>query len=418
MGVRPAMSFDMTGRTVAYLGRHGAARAVLLAAALGTTMAMAMVQPAQAGGTRAHLGGHPGVSVTARPPVGVDVPGFVARANASAMAAGSEACFGSQLEQAPGGDELARSTVFLYIVSPDGKRVANGSAFVVADSATPQDGANKMITAAHVPDILERPDFKGGQLLAINSSGRILGEARAVAHSSKAYDMNGHMARKGDIATLSLLPLDADGAAAYAKIGGLRLAPQQADSYIPGYFGSPDTPGVWHGNSGGPAIDGQGAVVGVVSNIMAPDGVSNVGARTMPGKGPGWSVTLTSQNVLAASGKATVATSAQLPQFDIGWIHPLGDPAILASLGHAGTGVQETPQAPSLTGNVHAWAAGYPAMGQCRASEARIGWGSQPIYVPGNTRLSVALANVNAAADAANVEWVRPVEEEWVRPVP
>ena len=360
-------------------GLRAAMAAAGVIAFLGASSAQA-AHPAQPG---PGLVRNPPARYAAPSPPDPETASFVRRADAAALTGndGTAACFGRQLEHVPEGARLATASVFLFVLSPDTSWRANGTGFVVADSATAGDSHRRMVTVAHVADLLARPEFKNGSILVVSSAGRMLGRARVVATSSHTYAAPGLAPSKGDVSVLSLVPLGVAPTAAYDRIAGLALASQQAGNYIPGFFGSKDTPGIWHGNSGGPVVGENGRAVGIVANVLRETGTASIDGHLWGGSGSSsrHQVVLASRNVLGSGGKVPGITRSALPRADIGLVHPLGDPAILDALGEAGRGVTETADAPSSAGSMHVWTAGYPAMGQCRVSEAAIGQAAEPL---------------------------------------
>jgi hypothetical protein len=246
-----------------------------------------------------------------------------------------------------------------------------------------------MIAAAHVVAMLSTPPFKGGRIVAISSSGQVMGGVHVSAVSSHPYSLEAFRPTRGDVVVLSLEPLDGTGHAAYRFIAGLHLAPVQATSYMPGYFGSPDTSGIWGGNSGGPVVDGHGDVVGIVSDMLRPGSTTTVAGHLWAEPPEAGMLRLKSRNVQEAGASQTPSTT-EVPRLDIGLVHPLGDPAVLMALGHAGQGVVQSPDV--AAGSFHIWTAGYPSMGQCRASEGRIGLAATPLYIPGHSAASTRLS--------------------------
>lgn len=229
----------------------------------------------------------------------------------------AETCFDRHLPPAAPGwmAEAARAAVRLVGVLPDGRGFASASGIVVAGSGTP----NRMLTAAHVLRAVQQQ--RGAWLAVFASTGVYLGRASLAARATPgpAFGLvrGGQAAglRFGDAAVIDIAAFAPGGAAAYAAIAGVRLAPIQPRGLLEGVFATPA--GVDHGVSGaGVVVDG--GIVGVMAFKQVD--------TAMP-------------TVATAGGDAARPPrerAVALPRQSVGFAQPATDAGLLAALGPAG----------------------------------------------------------------------------------
>jgi hypothetical protein len=255
-----------------------------------------------------------------------------------ATPASAATCFDGQAPRAEWASRAAEAAVRLVAALPDGRAFANASGMVVAGSAG-SAGRNRILTAAHVARLLT--EYPGAWLAVFSSGGRYLGRAELAARAAPgpAFGLGGGLdvvgLRFGDAAVLDMAAFAPGGAAAYAAIAGVPLAPRQPRALLQGAFSTPA--GIDHGVSGAGVV-ADGFIVGVMA-FKALD-------RAMPA-------------VAIMAGDATSPPPAprrnvRLPRQAEGFAQPVIDTSLLAALGAAGR-----------------------AVGKIRATAA------QPVFVPG-----------------------------------
>ncbi len=241
---------------------------------------------------------------------------------AIAAPARASTCFDGQLPHAQWAATAAEAAVRLVAALPDGRSFANASGMVVAGSGA-SDGTNRILTAAHVARTLT--EHPGAWLAVFSSTGRYLGRAELAARAAPgpAFGLAGGLdvvgLRFGDAAVLQMSGFAPGGAAAYAAIAGVPLAPRQPRALLQGEFATPA--GIDHGVSGAGVVT-DGGIVGVMA-FKALD-------RAMP-------------QVAVQAGDADSATASRrvrLPREAEGFAQPVIDHSLLAALGAAGRTVQ------------------------------------------------------------------------------
>ena len=318
--------FRFNGGLMVHLGRHGQARAAMLAAALAVTVVSAAL-PAL-GGSLAGI--DPGWSPAVAEVVGAfrhDANSFVAAANAAAAKAGNAGtCFGAQLDGKFASTEIQRrveaSTVYVVGRDRDGQVVDGGTGTVVRGSG------GKILTAAHVSAV-------GGlhgvvEFRAYSSTGQLLGDLSEVAHGRDTddgldiRDYQGHV----DLGVLAVTSGTAASKAALDAIPGLDLASVQGLNATTGIFGSATMVGTNHGHSGAALLGAGGEIQGVLAT-----------GRPLI-RGYGGTVDVRQPNIEGlATGGTTVGEITTSRATGAGFIG-VGDPRILAALGEAGQHVQ------------------------------------------------------------------------------
>jgi hypothetical protein len=231
-------------------------------------------------------------------------------------------CFDGQLPRAQWAATAAEAAVRLVAALPDGRSFANASGMVVAGSGGAA-GQNRILTAAHVARTLT--EHPGAWLAVFSSAGRYLGRADLAARAAPgpAFGLGGGLdvvgLRFGDAAVLQMTAFAPGGAAAYAAIAGLPLAPRQPRALLQGQFATPA--GIDHGVSGAGVV-ADGNIIGVMA-FKALD-------RAMP-------------VVAVQAGDADSASASRrvrLPREAEGFAQPVIDHSLLAALGAAGRTVQ------------------------------------------------------------------------------
>lgn len=250
----------------------------------------------------------------------------------AAAPAQAASCFDGQLPNTAWAEPAAQAAVRLVAMLPDGRAFANASGMVVADSA--EGHGNRIITAAHVARTLQ--EQPGAWLAVYSSRGAYLGRAAVAAHAAPgpAFGLaNGGDAlglRFGDAAVLEFSGFAPGGAAAYAAIAGLPLAPAQPRALLEGVFAAPA--GLDHGVSGSGVV-ADGAIVGIVV-FKALDPAM--------------------QLVSVSGGDATrpwpaARRTIRLPRRATAYAQPVIDGGVLAGLGRAGRAVGKQRAAGALS---------------------------------------------------------------------
>jgi hypothetical protein len=245
--------------------------------------------------------------------------------------AGAPTCFDGQLPQTQWAARAAEAAVRLVAALPDGRAFAAASGMVVAGSATAAGngpgGGNRILTAAHVVRTLS--EHPGAWLAVYASSGRYLGRAVLAARAAPgpAFGLVGSDdvvgLRFGDAAVLEMAAFAPGGAAAYAAIAGVPLAPRQPRALLQGRFATPA--GIDHGVSGAGVV-ANGAIIGVMA-FKAQD-------KTMP------AVAILAGD--AAAPAPAPQRTVHLPREAEGFAQPVIDAALLSALGQAGRSVEHT----------------------------------------------------------------------------
>jgi len=242
---------------------------------------------------------------------------------ALASPARAATCFDAQLPATPWGAQAAAAAVRLIAALPDGRPFAAASGMVVAGSGG-ANGSNRILTAGHVARTLT--EHAGAWLGVYSSSGRYLGRAVLAARAAPgpAFGLAGSGRvvglRFGDAAVLEMAGFAPDGAAAYADIAGMPLAPRQPRALLQGNFALPA--GIDHGVSGAGVV-ADGAIVGVMA-FKALD-------KTMP------SIAIAAGDALHPA--PAPARRVRLPREAQGFAQPVIDASLLAALGVAGRAV-------------------------------------------------------------------------------
>jgi hypothetical protein len=163
-------------------------------------------------------------------------------------------CFGDLLGQ-PYGARIARNTVFIADVGPDGTVLSAATGFVVRGV-----GGARIVTAAHVVDPADRrPDTI---VMVFLSDGVALGVPRVtVATSVQRISIADTDLMVRDVAVLDIVRFSSAAARdRFDHLDGLVVRP--GGTLLVGETSGPT--GVVWGYSGGPAVDGDGQVVGVL----------------------------------------------------------------------------------------------------------------------------------------------------------
>ena len=194
-------------------------------------------------------------------PILLAVVGIMMQAlSASATPLDTEStCFGSQIDH-PHAASIARNTVFIARVRPDGTLISQATGFVVRGSAAGGASGPRIVTAAHVidPNNDEPDDF----LMVFLSDGTPLGVPRVVAMSEQKKLFGDVELVVDDLAVLEIARFsDAAARDHFAGIDGLSV--RVGGTLMVGETGNPV--GVIWGFSGAPAVDRDGQVVGVLT---------------------------------------------------------------------------------------------------------------------------------------------------------
>jgi hypothetical protein len=268
---------------------------------------------------------------------------------------GRATCFLNEIHH-PQAGKIAKATVFIAAVAPDGTLVSEGTGFVVSDSADGGPQGSRIVTAAHVIEGIDTT--RDGQRWAVFfSDGMPLGEPRTVLRGTRReVSVSGLDLVENDIAVIEIASFN--NAAARDRFFALQGLPLSGDDDI--LVGeSSQPPGVSWGFSGAAAIDPVGRVAGVLTDAEFRD-----------------RMTLQLGSILDAHLNAGAGSrSVILPGRSLVVIEPLSDPDILRVLGRS----------PELRGSgmtTTVTIAGFPAA-SCAATSATV----EPIDSQAGTRL-------------------------------
>jgi hypothetical protein len=268
---------------------------------------------------------------------------------------GHATCFLNEIHH-PQAGRIAKATVFIAAIAPDGTLASEGTGFVVSDSGNGGPHGSRIVTAAHVIEGIDTT--RDGQRWAVFfSDGMPLGEPRTVLRgTTREVSVSGLDLVDNDIAVIEITSFNS--AAARDRFFALQGLPLSGgDDILVGESGQP--PGVSWGFSGAAAIDPVGRVVGVLTGAEFRD-----------------RVTLELGSILDAHPNGGAGSRpVTLPGRSLVVIEPLSDPDILRVLGRSpelrGSGLRTT-----------ATIAGFPAA-SCAATSATV----EPIDSLAGTRL-------------------------------
>jgi len=268
---------------------------------------------------------------------------------------GRATCFLNEIHH-PQAGKIAKATVFIAAIAPDGTLASEGTGFVVSDSGNGGPQGSRIVTAAHVIEGIDTT--RDGQRWAVFfSDGMPLGEPRTVLRgTTREVSVSGLDLVDNDIAVIEITSFNS--AAARDRFFALQGLPLSGgDHILVGESGQP--PGVSWGFSGAAAIDPVGRVAGVLTGAEFRD-----------------RVTLELGSILDAHPNGGAGSRpVTLPGRSLVVIEPLSDPDILRVLGRSpelrGSGLRTT-----------ATIAGFPAA-SCAATSATV----EPIDSLAGTRL-------------------------------
>jgi hypothetical protein len=267
---------------------------------------------------------------------------------------GRATCFLNGIRH-PQAGKIAKATVFIAGVAPDGTLASEGTGFVVSDSADGGTQGSRIVTAAHV---IEDIDTTRGERWAVFfSDGMPLGQPRKVLRGKpRELSVGGFDLVENDIAVIEITSFDNVAARdRFIALEGLPLS--GGDDILVGESSQP--PGVSWGFSGAAAIDPAGRVAGVLIGAEFRD-----------------RVTLELRSILDADPNGgAVSRPVILPGRSLVVVEPLSDSDILRVLGRS-----PEPRRSGLRTTVTI--AGFPAA-SCAATSATV----EPIESQAGTRL-------------------------------
>src|SRR6516165_10970027 len=116
---------------------------------------------------------------------------------------GRATCFLNEIHH-PQAGKIAKATVFIAAVAPDGTLASEGTGFVVSDSADGGAQGSRIVTAAHVIEDIDTT--RDGKLWAVFfSDGMPLGEPRPVLRGmTRELSVSGLDLVKNDIAVIEI----------------------------------------------------------------------------------------------------------------------------------------------------------------------------------------------------------------------
>jgi hypothetical protein len=180
---------------------------------------------------------------------------------------GHATCFLNEIHH-PQAGKIAKATVFIAAVAPDGTLASEGTGFVVSDSADGGTRGSRIVTAAHVIEDIDNTR-DGLRWTVFFSDGMLLGEPRTVLRgTTREVSVGGFDLLENDIAVIEITSFN--NAAARDRFFALQGLPLSGDDDIlVGESGQP--PGVSWGFSGAAAIDPAGRVAGVLTGAEFRD---------------------------------------------------------------------------------------------------------------------------------------------------
>jgi len=160
-------------------------------------------------------------------------------------------CFLNEIHH-PQAGKIAKATVFIAAVAPDGTLASEGTGFVVSDSADGGAQGSRIVTVAHVIEDIDTT--RDGQRWAVFfSDGMPLGEPRTVLRgTTRELSVGGFDLVENDIAVIEITSFNNVAARdRFIALQGLPLS--GGDDILVGESSQP--PGVSWGFSGAAAID-------------------------------------------------------------------------------------------------------------------------------------------------------------------
>ena len=183
-------------------------------------------------------------------------------------------CFLNEIHH-PQAGKIAKATVFIAAVAPDGTLASEGTGFVVSDSADGGTQGSRIVTAAHVIEDIDTTH--DGERWSVFFSdglplGEPLGEPRKVLRGKpRELSVGGFDLVENDIAVIEITSFNNIAARdRFIALQGLPLS--GGDDILVGESGQP--PGVSWGFSGAAAIDPSGRVAGVLTAAEFRDRVT------------------------------------------------------------------------------------------------------------------------------------------------
>lgn len=261
--------------------------------------------------------------------------------------AGYHSCFLDKQAQGMSNEALS---VVVEIVTMTSHGPMTGTGFIVNGSDLGSGlSARRIVTARHVVMPAGR-DVTSIGILA--SDGQFIGTAGVVdvtrPRSRRASD--GQTMRGADVAVLEMRRFFPGSRQHYDHLPGLSLTPAPRPEILMGVI---DTPGgIEHGASGGPAINDDGLVEGIV--IRATDTIQGKVELRRKGAAGHLSASKTGQ------GYDRSQIVVDMPYHNKGYVEPLSEPLILSALGSKATIAARVPS----HGRIHVRIPAYP-MEEC-----------------------------------------------------